>query len=130
MRYSPFNFVYRVYIYLSKVCNFISYPHSHVVPASAPQAPSSISSSRSVSLTWLPPPPEDWNGPLLGYSIVIRQLDNGDTKEYFSNTIATTIDSLQPHTSYVVFLSAQTSAGNGPVTNPISVITGEEGIIM
>ena len=84
-------------------------------------------SSTSVVLMWEIPPPEDLNGPVIGYSINVANLLSGERQELFSNSTMLTVYNLQPYTVYTCISAAVTNAGHGPFSNILQVETLEAG---
>ena len=83
--------------------------------------------SESFYLSWSPPPVEDRNGAITGYTI---QVTNAGTEETFTVTSqgsSTEIRSLRPFTTYTCVVAAQTSAGIGPYSTTVMIRTDEAG---
>ncbi|XP_076335069.1 cell adhesion molecule Dscam1-like [Tachypleus tridentatus] len=76
--------------------------------------------SRSLEISWKPPPPENHNGLLKGYHIGYKK--KGTTSSFMFETIPTTnnklqhmvLKNLQSSTSYTVVVKAFNNAGTGP----------------
>lgn len=84
-------------------------------------------SSTSVTLSWEPPPLENQNGVIIGYIIRITSANSGESQELQSTTATITISSLQPFTTYIIVVTAETSAGTGPYSSELMVTTQEDG---
>ena len=84
-------------------------------------------SSTSAVFTWEPPPPEDLNGHVIGYSINMTILQTGERLELFSNSTTLTVYDLQPYTVYTCVSAAVTNAGHGPFSDAIQIETLEAG---
>ena len=98
------------------------------VPSGPPQSPSVSSvNSRSIGITWQPPPLPDRNGVITGYVINITSLDTGTRTQLTSTTTALTIPNLAPYTSYVCIIAARTAVGLGPFSTVVTVRTLEAG---
>ena len=113
------------------------------VPTEAPGNVSvSVESSHSIMLTWERPPPEEENGLLLRYHVIvietqIHYFDNGTeitgmqrylNRTYnFSEERAQLIDMLHPDYNYTVSIAAATEPGIGPFSDPITVRTDMDG---
>ena len=82
---------------------------------------------RSVVLTWDPPPPEDRNGPIVGYVINVTVTATGEMFQLTSSTNTLSVTSLDPFTRYVCIIAARTSVGLGPFSTTIMVMTPEDG---
>ena len=85
-------------------------------------------SSRSIVLTWDPPPAEQQNGIITGYLVNVTELETGEVTAMFTESHNVTLYPLQPFTTYGTLVSAQTVAGRGPTTCLLSVTTLEEGL--
>jgi len=83
--------------------------------------------SRSVVLTWDPPPPEDQNGPIVGYVINVTVIETGEMFQLTSSTNTLSVASLKPFTHYVCIIAARTSVGLGPFSTTVTVMTPEDG---
>ena len=84
-------------------------------------------SSRSITLRWDPPLPEDRNGPITNYLINVTVLE---TQRMFEiNTTMTThrLFQLTPFTTYSFTIAASTEVGLGPFSATFSVQTPEDG---
>ena len=74
-------------------------------------------------LRWNKPLFETQNGNIIGYSIRVTD-KNGVTYTLLDTTNMTiTVSSLKTSTTYYVSVSARTSVGFGPFSQPISVTT-------
>ena len=82
---------------------------------------------RSVVLTWDPPPPEDRNGPIVGYVINVTVIATGEMFQLTSSTNTLSVASLKPFTRYVCIIAARTPVGLGPFSTTITVMTPEDG---
>ena len=82
---------------------------------------------RSVVLTWDPPPPEDRNGPIVGYVINVTVIETGEMFQLTSSTNTLSVASLKPFTRYVCIIAARTPVGLGPFSTTITVMTPEDG---
>lgn len=85
-------------------------------------------SSRSISLQWSPPLPEQQNGLLIGYVVNITSL-TGRERLYFQTVqLNLTVGGLTPYTTYECIVAAATQLGTGPSSPIVTVTTTEEGI--
>ena len=82
---------------------------------------------RSVVLTWDPPPPEDRNGPIVGYVINVTVIATGEMFQLTSSTNTLSVASLKPFTRYVCIIAARTQVGLGPFSTTVTVMTPEDG---
>ena len=84
-------------------------------------------SSRSLQLTWESPTEENRNGPITGYTVVIVS-DGRFFMEYITVNTQLIIKDLNPFTTYVCSVAANTAIGQGPHTTNISITTPEDGM--
>ena len=114
-----------------------------LVPSMSPQNISvSIVSSQSVQLSWEPPLIIEQNGILLQYHVIVMEtqilyLDNGTVISQMGMNFNRTynvsegrtqlIDMLHPSYNYTVRIAAATVVGIGPFSDPITVMTLEDG---
>ena len=82
--------------------------------------------SRSVALSWNPPPPEDQNGILRFYTVNITELETGRIIQHTTPTTSLQVPLLHPYYTYQWKVSAYT-VGEGPYTNISTVTTPEDG---
>jgi len=114
-----------------------------LVPAAAPLNPliSNIT-SQSMRLSWNPPTIGEQNGILLLYHVIIVEtpilyLDNGSLSSPMGMSFNRTydvsegleqlIEMLHPSYNYTVRIAAATAVGIGPFSDPITVMTLEDG---
>ena len=101
-----------------------------------------VETSRSIMLSWDRPSLEQQNGILTIYHVIIMEtqilyLDNGTVYspmgENFNRTYNVSegrmqsVDMLHPSYNYTVMIAAATEPGIGPFSNPITVMTLEDG---
>ena len=114
-----------------------------IVPTEAPRNVfMTVNSSSSVILTWERPSPEEENGLLLLYHVIvietqIHYFDNGTEftgmQRYLNRTYnvsegrAQLINSLHPDYNYTVRIAAATEPGIGPFSDVITVRTNMDG---
>ena len=121
-----------------------SYLLYYTVPTEVPRNVSvTVNSSRSIMLTWERPSPEEENGLLLIYHVIvvetqIHYTDDGEeimgmqrylNRTYnFSEERAQLIDEMiHPDYNYTVRIAAATEPGIGPFSDPITVRTDMDG---
>ena len=83
--------------------------------------------ARSVQLSWAPPPPQHWNGIIIGY--VIRVIGVHTDEDYhlpLTNGTSMVIRDLHPFYTYRFSIAAQTVA-TGPFSIPIALQMPEAG---
>ena len=101
-----------------------------------------VVTSRNITLSWDRPSLEEQNGILTIYHVIIMEtqvlyLDDGTVitpmGENFNRTYDVSegriqlVDMLHPHHNYTVRIAAATAAGIGPFSDPITVLTFEDG---
>ena len=83
--------------------------------------------SRSVHLSWDPPPAEQHNGQLTGYIIKVKyQIGTEARSPLTADGTSKRVDGLKPNTKYTFQVRAMTAAGSGPPAS-IQKCTAEEG---
>ena len=100
------------------------------IPA-APSAPPSsvrvsVESSTAISVQWGPVEPcADQNGPITGYSVRYGEMGSGSTqnKAVSGDSRMTTISELTKETVYTVEVAAETRAGTGVYSLPLTIQT-------
>ena len=104
---------------------------SCVGPSGAPRNAQSVAlSSMSFILMWDEPPPDQQNGPIIGYTVQVMRVDSTDSIEAFTydNDTSIIIDSLVPYTNYEWRVAGQTVAGTGPFSSIVIQQTLQDGI--
>ena len=84
-----------------------------------------VVNSTSIVLKWSPPVLGWYNGPLLNYSIEITSQGTTSQMSLFSTVL--TLSSLHPFYNYTCTVAANTAAGKGPSTPPITMTTLQDG---
>ena len=102
----------------------------------------SVQSSRNITLSWELPSLEEQNGLLVQYHVIVMEiqilyLDNGTVTSQMGMNFNRTynvsegrtqlIDMLHPSYNYTVRIAAATVVGIGPFSDPITVMTLEDG---
>ncbi|XP_033737518.1 receptor-type tyrosine-protein phosphatase delta-like isoform X9 [Pecten maximus] len=88
--------------------------------------------SRSIEVTWNPPPPDQQNGDITGYKIFyvknVPDLSEEDAQSVTVDAAANklTLANLAVWTEYKIWVLAFTSVGDGPKSQPIIVSTDED----
>ena len=82
--------------------------------------------SRSISLSWDPPHPDDQNGIIQQYIISINEIITNNAFTVTSTTTSVLIENLHPFYSYTISLAAETTEV-GPFSPMISVDLPEDG---
>ena len=87
-----------------------------------------ISSSRSITLSWVPPPEEQQNGEITSYSLNITDTRTGVTiqRTVPDSQTTLTVTSLSPFTSYSCLIAVSTSVGLGPFSTVLTLTTLED----
>ena len=101
-----------------------------------------VESSQSIMLMWKPPSLEGQNGFIIRYHVIVMEtqilyLDNGTVISQMGMNFNRTynvsegrtqlIDMLHPSYNYTVRIAAATVVGIGPFSDPITVMTLEDG---
>ena len=84
-------------------------------------------SSRSISLTWDPPLFAEQNGVITGYIINVTGIETEESFELFSDSETLTADFVRPFSSYIFKVAGQTTVSVGPFSDPIPIMTPEDG---
>ena len=97
-------------------------------PSGSPTGVSGASTSPySITIAWTAPEPGLLNGAVTGYIINVTHSDTLVTVQYNSITTSLVINNLEPFTTYICVVAAETAAGNGPFSHLILVQTQETG---
>ena len=87
------------------------------------QSPSNVSviarNATTVLVSWVPPPPEERNGIVQGYSVQVVGVNTEEELTYNINATEIIIGSLHPFYSYRVTVATVTIA-HGPFSNPLT----------
>ena len=75
---------------------------------------------------WDPPLPEQQNGPIVTYTIVIVTVETAES-QFTTNDTNLILNSLMPYTTYEWTVAAHTTAGMGPFSSPATVRTSPDG---
>ena len=103
-------------------------PPVYAVPSGPPQNfRSSEVSSRSITLIWNLPLFEEQNGVITGYIINVTGIETAEMFELFSNRESLTADFARPFSSYIFKIAGQTAVGVGTFSDPITIMTPEDG---
>ena len=84
-------------------------------------------SSRSLSLEWNRPRPEDRNGIITDYVIRVTNIRTSVASESTTSSTSYTMGSLKPCTTYSVVIAARNVNGTGPFSAIYEVQTNEDG---
>ena len=117
--------------------------YTYTAPTETPLNVSvTVETSRDITLSWDRPSLEEQNGILTIYHVIIMEtqilyLDNGTVISQMGMNFNRTydisegriqlVDMLHPHHNYTVRIAAATAAGIGPFSDPITVMTFEDG---
>ena len=80
---------------------------------------------------WDEPLPDQQNGPIVGYTVQLMNIDSMDAVETtftYGNDTTIIIDSLVPYTNYEWRVACQTVAGTGPFSGSVIQQTLPDGI--
>lgn len=129
-----FFFVYMCYLFsFSFSPKKTLWHHYTVVPSAAPQAVSGMpyKDSRSIKVTWKPPPKDQQNGEIQGYKIFYvkneKSQTDQDAKSVSVEAEEIVLGELEIFTEYKIWVIAFTTVGDGPRSQPIRVWTNEDG---
>ena len=99
-----------------------------LVPSGSPlNFGGSATSSRSASISWQPPPDDQWNGVIIVYVINVTVVETGLTFQLNSTTTSLTVNTLQPYRNYICIVAAVTSVGTGPFSGRFTLTTPQDG---
>ena len=83
-----------------------------------------MESSTAISVQWGTVPCADQNGPITGYSVRYGEMGSGSTQTVSGeDSIMTTISGLTKETVYTVEVAAETRAGTGVYSLPLTIKT-------
>lgn len=87
--------------------------------------------SRSIKVTWKPPPKDQQNGEIQGYKIFYvkneKSQTDQDAKSVSVEAEEIVLGELEIFTEYKIWVIAFTTVGDGPRSQPIRVWTNEDG---
>ena len=85
-------------------------------------------SSTSILVQWGSVPAENRNGIIMSYTVTYKELPGGSTNSKVANAATTeaTLTGLKKYTNYSIAMFGSTSKGDGNVSEPIIVMTGED----
>ena len=99
------------------------------VPSGPPQSTDTQAlSSTSLLLTWSEPLPDQQNGPIVGYLVRLVVVGSTDTTDFTVSSTTLEVESLTPYTFYEWRVAAQTSAGTGLFSTPLTEQTLPDGM--
>ena len=81
----------------------------------------------SVNLQWEPPLNDEQSGDIIGYVVNVTHADTLSTVQYHTVVTSIMITGLDPYTTYVCVVAAETSVGVGPFSHLFFVQTDEAG---
>ena len=109
---------------------------SHAAPEGAPRELTANSTGpTTVALSWQAPHTDEHNGRLLSYTLEYSISESPDTAQEISVPVDSSeggdqqrvVEGLQPHTTYQFRVRAVNEVGAGPFSNPVVIITQEDG---
>jgi len=102
----------------------------HTAPSASPQNLTGATlNSRTISLSWSPPPSADVNGIIREYRVNVTSVESGTVLTRNTTTTSITIQSLHPYYLYRCVVSAYT-VGIGPYTEVFMIRTPEDGMLI
>ena len=101
------------------------YVSPYIVPSAPPRdfSHTVVNGGPDVMFSWSPPPEDTTNGAITHYTITCDSGSGEETET--SSDLELTISTLTAGTEYMCTISASTTAGEGPQSDPIQVFTGE-----
>ena len=84
--------------------------------------------SRSISMFWDAIDCIDRNGEITGYTVEFWEEDGAGIPGEVVNQTTFTASGLTPHTNYTFRVAGVNSNGIGPFTEPITILTNEDGM--
>ena len=88
-------------------------------------------SSTQVKVTWGDVPPTDQNGIIITYEVEYIPLEDYDgaigTNTTNVSVLSVTLMRLQEYVNYTISVRAYTNTGSGPYSDPVIVLTIEDG---
>ena len=115
----------------------LTLPLSHEVPDGAPRELTANSTGPTkVALSWQAPLTEEHNGRLLSYKLEYSISGSSDAAQEISVPVDSSgegnqervVEGLQPYTTYQFRVRAVNEVGEGPFSNPVVIITPEDGM--
>lgn len=101
-----------------------------IVPSGSPLSfGGNATSSRSASISWNSPLPDQWNGVIILYVINVTIMETGHVFQLNSTTTSLTVVTLQPFRNYICIIAAVTSVGTGPFSVSFTLTTPQDGKI-
>ena len=76
---------------------------------------------------WGPPPTDQQNGVIVGYTINLTILETSEDFLLFSNTTSLFVDDLIPFRTFQCIIAAVTNVGIGPYSSVFAITTPEDG---
>ena len=74
----------------------------------------------------MPPPQDDLNGVIRSYTILVLEVNTGNTTSYTSTETSLTVGFLHPYYQYQVSVAAVT-VGQGPFSNTTTIQMPQDG---
>ena len=100
---------------------------STTAPSNSPQDPTGVAlNSRTISLSWSPPPVENQNGIIREYRVNITELETERSWQLVSTSTSIDVLSLHPYYTYEWIVAAVT-VDEGPYTQTSILRTPEDG---
>ena len=121
-----------IYTYIPNLCiitmqYYVDYSLL-AVPTAPPQSFTvTVLGPRSLRLSWTPPPSDQQNGDILGYTVTIASVETGREEESNTTSTSYSASSLHPYYTYQCKVAAFTSVGLGPFSSVVSRRTRQAG---
>ena len=109
---------------------------SHSAPDGAPrEVTANVTGPTTVALSWQAPHMDEHNGRLLSYTLEYSISGSPDAAQEISVPVDSSgggnqervVEGLQPYTTYQFRVRAVNEVGEGPFSNPVVIITPEDG---
>lgn len=85
-----------------------------------------VTSPRTITLTWELPLYSERNGIIISYSINITDIEAETQRTYSTSSFSYSL-SVEPYTSYALYIAAATEVGLGPYSTATQIRTPEAG---
>ena len=108
------------------ICSFSSITEPNAPPRNVRKF---NTTSTSIVVQWDQVPAADQNGVILSYTVTYQALPDGSEQTHQVNapTTLATLTGLNGYTNYSITVFASTIKGGGPVSQPLIIITDQDG---
>ena len=101
-----------------------------IEPRSPPQNITvSVINSTALQLVWIPPPSEDRNGVITGYTVNVTLGSSSQAAQTVvpADSVSLTVSNLRSYRLYTVTIAVTNTVGSGPFSSPFTALTDEDG---